>query len=135
LVVTRLSEEGSMVEILEADTGAAEKTLSIRNAKGGFPVLSPGGDRLAFSELVFGRSAYSVSIAALDGSGRRAVAALEGGYLVEAGAWSPDGVWLVVIVSSYADPATPVQTPVLVRPDTCELAALPFHGAVRGWAP
>jgi hypothetical protein len=135
LVVTRLSEDGSMVEILDADTGASEKTFSIRNAKGGFPVLSLGGDRLAFSELGFGQSNYSVSVSALDGSGRRAVAALEGGYLVEAGAWSPDGVWLVVTVSSDADPATPVQTPVLVRTDTCELAALPFHGAVRGWAP
>ena len=55
--------------------------------------------------------------------------------MVQAGAWSPDGVWLVVVVSSYADdPETPVQIPVLVNPDTCALAALPFQGAVRGWA-
>jgi hypothetical protein len=135
LVVTRLSEDGSLVEILDSDSGAAEKSFSIRNAKGGFAVLSPGGDRLAFSELAFGRSNYSVSASALDGSDRRSIAALGAGFMVEAGAWSPDGVWLVVIVSSYADPVTPVQTSVLVRPGTCELSVLPFPGAVRGWAP
>lgn len=133
LVVTRLSEDGSLVEILDAVTGAVEKSFAIQNAKGGFPVLSPAGDRLAFSELAFGQSNYSVSVAALDGSDRRSIAVMGGGFTVEAGAWSPDGVWLVVIVSSYPDPMTLVQVPILVRPDTCELAMLPFQGAVRGW--
>jgi Tol biopolymer transport system component len=134
LVITRLSGEGSLVEIVDVETGEAEKSFAIQNAKGGFPVLSPAGGRLAFSELGFGQSNYSVSVSALDGSDRRSIAVMAGGFMVEAGAWSPDGVWLVVIVTSYPDPMTPVHIPVLVRPDTCELAALPFQGLVRGWA-
>jgi hypothetical protein len=134
LVVTRLSGDGSRVEILDTLTGAVEKTFAIQNAKGGFPVLSPAGDRLAFSELAFGQSNYSVAAAALDGSDRRSIAALGVGLNVNAGAWSPDGIWLVVVVSTYLDPVTPTQISVLVRPDTCELAVLPFQGAVKGWA-
>jgi hypothetical protein len=77
LVVTRLSGDGSLVEILDAVTGAVEKSFAIQNAKGGFPVLSPAGDRLAFSELAFGQSNYSVSVAALDGSDRRSIAVMD----------------------------------------------------------
>jgi hypothetical protein len=134
LVAARLTEGGARVEILDAATGAVEKSFLIESAKGGFPQLSPGGERLAFSELGFGQSGYSVSTAKLDGSDRRPIAVMDGAAGVEPGAWTPDGVWLVVVVTSYADPRAPIQASVLVRPDTCELAVLPFQGAVRGWA-
>ena len=90
------------------------------------PLLAPDGRRLAFSEQVFGEPGHGVFLVNVDGSGKRLLAAF-GAESGRATAWSPDGAWLAVTVGGA--------TPLLIRPDTCEIVRLPLgQGEVTSWA-
>ncbi len=132
LVVTVLGAAGSQVRAVDIQTGQAQDLFTIDNAKGGSALLSPDGQRLAFSERAFGT--YSgIYVAALDGSNRRLVAALESDS-VSATTWSPDGAWLALSVAQ-ADGAKVIETPVLLNLDTCQAYPLPgLSGRVASWS-
>ncbi len=125
LLATVPGPDGDEVLTLQAATGAAEKSFAFDSPRGGFAVLAPDGRRLAFSASVFGEPGHGVFLANLDGSGKRLLAAF-GAESGRATAWSPDSAWLAVIVGGA--------TPLLIRPDTCELLLLPLgRGEVTSW--
>jgi Tol biopolymer transport system component len=134
IVITQIGPKGSQVRLINIQTGYAEDLFVINNAKGGFPALSPDGKRIAYSEAVFGAMSYTVFVSHLDGSDKRPVAAFDQGITAQATTWSPDGGWLVLTLGTYLSPTVMVQTPILLRPETCDSIALPFEGKVVGWA-
>jgi WD40 repeat protein len=132
LAISNLGAEGSRVQTLDINNGAVESYLVIDSRKGGFGALSPDGQRVAYSEPLFGKLAYGVYAANLDGSGKRLLA--DPGEIFFAGqAWSPDGAWLLVngIQQGYQDSVT---TTYLVQPDTCQVVYLEnITGSVADW--
>lgn len=125
LLATVPGPDGEEVLTIQVATGAAEKSFAFDSPRGGFAALAPDGRRFAFSAPVFGEPAHGVSLANLDGTGLRLLAT----FGAESGrptAWSPDGAWLAVTVGGA--------TPLLIRPDTCEVMRLPLgQGEVTSW--
>lgn len=133
LVVTSLGAEGSLVQTVDLETGAATDHFVIDNRTGGFVLPSPDGLRVAYSEKVFGQPAYGVFVARLDGSEKRLVASL-GAVSVTPSAWSPDGRWLLVTASEAMLDGSK-ETNYLVQPDTCEMIPLTWiEDAVISWS-
>ena len=133
LIVTSLGAEGSLVQTVDLETGAATDHFVIDNRKGGFILPSPDGLRVAYSEKVFGQPAYGVFVAGVDGSGKRLAASL-GAVSVTPSAWSPDGRWLLVTaLEAMLDENK--ETNYLVQLDTCEVIPLPWiEDAVVAWS-
>jgi Tol biopolymer transport system component len=131
LVVTSLGPDGSMAQVVDVRSGEIQDLFNIDQVKGGFMKLSPDGNRVAYSELAFGTSSYSIYVANLDGSGKHLAVALDGG--VTSGVWSPDGQWLAISVSSLVDGAE-LQTAAILNPDTCQVIPLAgIEGDIVSW--
>ncbi len=127
LLVSTQDADGSTLQTVELDTGAITDHFTIGGGPGGFGPggfgpPSPDGLRVTFTEKVFGRPAYGLFVADLDGSGKRPIAILDG-VVLAAPAWSPDGRWLLVTaIEATLDGHE--QANYLVQPDTCEVIPL-----------
>ncbi len=131
LVMASLVAEGTQVQTLDVESGAVTDLFLIDNVKGGFIQLSPDGQRLAFSEMVFGATSYGIYISNLDGSQKRLVAG--GDLSVTATAWSPDSRWLMLKVMQW-DGGSTEESAVILHPDTCQIVPLPsITGGVESW--
>jgi WD40 repeat protein len=132
LVIAVMTASGDQAESVDITTGAIQTLLTADNHKEGIKALSPDGKQAAFSEKIFGQPYPGEWIAALDGSGRKLIAALDSAMSTIT-AWSPDGKWVVVVVSE-AQRDTNIETLLLVQPETCQVAALPgISGTITGW--
>lgn len=130
LVLTALTPDGSQVQSVDLQSGAVENMFVINSVKGGFPKISPNGERIAFSEMAFGLPSYGVYTANLDGSDKRLVIGLEKGA-ASAIQWSPDGNWISATISAMdgSDDST-----VVVALDTCQAFKLPnIIGEIVSW--
>ena len=125
LLATMPGPAGLEVVMIQVETGDSSQALVFDSPKGGVSSLAPDGRRVAYSEVTFDTQGYGLFLANADGSGKRLLAAL-GSASGRATAWSPDGAWLAVTVGNG--------TPLLIRPDTCEVVRLPFgRGEVTSW--
>jgi len=132
LVIAVMTASGDQAESVDITTGAIQTLLTADNHKEGFKALSPDGKQVAFSEKIFGQPYPGVWIANLDGSGRKLIAALDSAMSTVT-TWSPDGKWVVVTVLELKGDLT-IEPPLLVQPETCQVAPLPgISGGITGW--
>ncbi len=132
LVINVMGSAGDQLERVDIETGALQTMLTMPASKSGFRALSPDGAKVTFNQEIFGKHIYSTWMANLDGSGRKLLADLDSASTAAA-VWSPDGKWLVLVVLDITQDGVQ-ETPLLVQPDTCQVAALPgISGAVTAW--
>ncbi|UYN92499.1 MAG: hypothetical protein KIT70_03150 [Anaerolineales bacterium] len=137
LVVASLAPEGSMLQAIDLDSGAVEDLFVIDNRKGGFAHLSPDGEHVLYSgAALFGQMYYGLYVSKLDGSQARLLAQTDDEVVfLTAGAWSPDGQWLLLNPNDPMEMTRTPQHPLLLNWETCEAILVPgVQGAVVGWA-
>lgn len=135
LVVATNVAAGTQVQQVDVNTGEIKDLFLINSHKGGFVVLSPDGQYIAYSGELFGSFNYGLYVSRLDGSQQRLVAEPGDRALFMAGAWSPDGQWLLInpLDTSALEPS--LQHPITISPSTCAVVVLSaISGNVIGWA-
>lgn len=135
LIVITNVPSGSQIQQVDVHTGSVEDLFLIDNHKGGFAVLSPNGEHIAYSGELFGSINYGLYVSRLDGSEQQLVAEPGDRVLFIAGVWSPDGEWLLVNPYDTNALEPGLLHPLAVKPSTCEV--IPFKGVsgnAIGWA-
>lgn len=131
LILTEPDLQGVMIQSRALGDGSARDLFPISSNKADL-VVSPDGQRIAFTTSLGGMLGNGLYVSRLDGAERRLVAALQGRALYLP-LWSPNAQWLIL---SLPDPADPVDgmAQVLLEWDTCTLIRLPaLGGDVYSW--
>jgi hypothetical protein len=131
-------DEGMAVKAVDIATGQSETWIQTKDNKPiSRPRISPDGQWILFADLVEGDSGKGISIARIDGTGKRLLASSYDYSQISLGigVWSPDGKWVVVNIHDFSISTTnPV--PVLISIDTCQVIPLiDLSGEVTGWGP
>jgi len=132
IVVVHMTAAGSRVQTVDLASGAVSEGFVIDNRQGGYALPAPDGQRIAFSESVFGQPAYGVYTANLDGSGKCLLASA-GTVGLTAAAWSADGGWLLVTAQNTAlDTLETLHF--LIQPGACQTVHLAdLGGTISDW--
>lgn len=133
ILVSRIVPEGSLLQVVNVQTGTARDGLLMDNRKGGFVQLAADGKRVTYGDQIFGGFSYSLFLGALDGSPPRLLAESGAEVMFSSGAWLGEE-WLAV--NLYEPATTSYKEPLLLNLASCESYALPLQGVqIMAWGP
>jgi len=131
LLITEPGPQGVIIQSLDLADGLVRDLFTISSNKADI-VASPDGSWIAYSSSLGGNQGNGLSIARLDGSEKKLVAALNGRALYFP-VWSPDGRWLILSLPEPNDPVDQTAQ-ALVELSTCRITRLPdVGGEVYSW--